>query len=146
MRGYTTIPASRDLVGMAAAQVTGAAKLGDLEVALGLPAINPVAEHDQPVDHGLLGRNLAAVIGRQEHRAIGRKGNLLEVVDEHPERLLVGGTRGSGDESVDHQHRDPAPLDLATQELGELGQTALLHLAEGAQIGERFADPGLVEE
>lgn len=45
----------RDLVGMATAQEAAAAELGDLEIAFGLPAVDPVVEHDQPVDHRLLG-------------------------------------------------------------------------------------------
>ena len=122
-----------NFVGMTPAQVATAAKLRDLKVALGSPAIDSVTECDQAVDHGLLRRNLTIDVGGQEHSAIGRQGDLLQVVDEQLERLFVRRACRGGDKPVDHQHRYPMPLNFLAQELGEFRQAALLHLVEAAQ-------------
>ena len=138
-----------DLVGVAAAQEPAAAKLPDLEIALGPPAVDPVVEFDQSVDHGLLGGGIILPlrhVRREEHRAVGGERNLLQVVDELLEGQLRLRRRPRRDEAVDHQHRAAPPLDLTPGKVGERLQPALEHVAKGAEIGQLVRDKRLVEE
>ena len=138
-----------DLVGVAAAQEPAAAKLADLKIALRPPAVSPVVEFDQSVDHGLLRGGIVLPlrpVRRQEHRAVGGERNLLQVVDEFLEGQLRLRRRPRRDEAVDHQHGAAPPLDLPPGKVGERLQPALAHVAKGAEIGQLVRDKRLVEK
>jgi hypothetical protein len=76
-------PVIGDLEGVPAAQEGPAAKLADLDVAFGPPAVKLVAQLDDTVDHRVLDGDLFSVVaGQQKRRAFGERCLNLQLVDE----------------------------------------------------------------
>ncbi len=125
-----------DLKGMPAAHGAAAAEFRDLDRALSRPDERLVGQLHNPIDHRVLGPNVAAAIGavEQEHRAIGRDGDGLHLVDELIEPLLVRRRALCRRKAVEYQDGHAPGGDLPTQEVQQAAQPVLAQYAEAADV------------